>query len=285
MTNLADYSNALADLAEKAGPAIASLPFHGRTRSAFHWKDGFYVAAESAVETDETIELTLADGSTVSAEVAGRDPSSGIVLLKTAKATASFSNAAPVKPGNVVLVAGRADASPLASFGGVNEAGPAWRSMRGGLIDRRLGLAVPVDGRFEGGPVLDAEGMLVGMMLFGPRRRVLVIPAETIDRVAAVLREKGHVARGYLGASLHPVRQASVHGAMVMSLDESGPAQAAGIQLGDIVTAWNGEAVRGPRELVEKLSPDSVGTSVTFAIQRGGEERTVAVTIGARPVH
>jgi S1-C subfamily serine protease len=122
------------------------------------------------------------------------------------------------------------------------------------------------------------------MMLFGPRRRVLVIPAETIDRVAAVLREKGHVARGYLGASLHPVRHASVHGAMVMSLDESGPAQAAGIQLGDIVTAWNGEPVRGPRELVEKLSPDSVGTSVTLTIRRGGEERQVAVTIGARPV-
>jgi len=284
MTDLAEFSNALADLAEKAGPALASLPFHGRTRSAFHWKDGFYVAAESAVETDETIELTLADGSKAGAEVAGRDPSSGIVLLKTGKPAASFANAAPVRPGNVVLVAGQTDTSPLASFGSVNEAGPSWRSMRGGLIDRRLGLAVPVDGRFEGGPALDAEGKLVGMMLFGPRRRVLVIPAETIDRVAAVLREKGHVARGYLGAGLHPVRHASVQGAMVMSLDESGPAQAAGIQLGDIVTAWNGEAVRGPRGLVEKLSPDSVGTEVTLTIRRGGAEQTIAVTIGARPV-
>lgn len=284
MTNLAEFSNALADLAEKAGAALASLPFHGRTRSAFHWKDGFYVAAEAAVETDETIELTLADGSTANAEVAGRDPSSGIVLLKTGKTAASFTNAAPVRPGNVVLVVGRTDASPLASFGSVNEAGPSWRSMRGGLIDRRLGLAVPVDGRFEGGPVVDTEGKLVGMMLFGPRRRVLVIPAETIDRVAAVLREKGHVARGYLGAGLHPVRHASVQGAMVMSLDESGPAQAAGIHLGDIVTAWNGEPVRGPRGLVEKLSPDSVGTEVTLTIRRGGAEQTVVLTIGARPV-
>lgn len=284
MTNLAEFSNALADLAEGAGPALASLPFHGRTRSAFHWKDGFYVAAESAVESDETIELTLADGSTAAAEVAGRDPSSGIVLLKTGRPAGSIANSASVRPGNVVLVLGRTDASPLASLGSVNEAGPSWRSMRGGLIDRRLGLAVPVDGRFEGGPVLDAEGRLIGMMLFGPRRRVLVIPAETIDRVAAVLREKGHVARGYLGASLHPVRHASVEGAMVMGLDEKGPAQAAGIQLGDIVTAWNGEPVRGPRELVERLSPDSVGASVNFTIRRGGEERSLAVTIGERPV-
>lgn len=283
MTNLTDFSKSLADLAETAGPALASLPFHGRTRSAFHWKDGFYVAAESAVESDETVELTLADGSTVNAEVAGRDPSSGIVLLKTGKTAASFTKAALVRPGNVVLVVGKSDTS-LASFGSVNEAGPSWRSMRGGLIDRRLGLAVPVDGRFEGGPVVDAEGQLVGMMLFGPRRRVLVIPAETIDRVAAVLREKGHVARGYLGAGLHPVRHASVQGAMVMSLDESGPAQAAGIQLGDIVTAWNDEPVRGPRGLVEKLSPDSVGTEVTLTIRRGGAEQTVALTIGARPV-
>ncbi len=284
MTSLSELSKDLADLAGKAASGLASLPFHGRTRSAFHWKDGFYLAAESAVESDESIELTLADGSTVTAEVAGRDPSSGIALLKTGKPGPTFGNGAAVRPGNLVLVAGQTAGSPLASVGSVNEAGPAWRSMRGGLIDRRLGLSVPVDGRFEGGPVVDVEGRLVGMMLFGPRRRVLVIPAETIDRVAAVLREKGHVARGYLGASLHPVRQASVQGAMVMSLDENGPAQAAGIQLGDIVTAWNGEEVRGPRGLVEKLSPDSVGTTVNLTIRRGGEERSVAVTIGARPV-
>ena len=57
------------------------------------------------------------------------------------------------------------------------------------------------------------------------------MPYETIERAVATLREKGHVARGYLGAGLHPVRDRDAHGAMVMSLDDNGPAKAAGLSL------------------------------------------------------
>ena len=142
--------------------------------------------------------------------------------------------------------------------------------MRGGLIDRRIGLSGGLDGRFEGAAALDAEGALIGMVLFGPRRRALVIPAETIDRVAPVLAEKGRVGRGYLGAGLHPVRDVGLHGAMVMSLDEDGPAKKAGLHLGDIITAWNGEAVHGPRDLIRKLGSDSVGKKVALTLLRGG---------------
>jgi S1-C subfamily serine protease len=132
--------------------------------------------------------------------------------------------------------------------------------------------------------VLDAKGHLVGMLLFGPRRRALVIPYETIERTVAALKSKGHVSRGYLGAGLHPIRHGDVQGAMVMSIDEDGPAKAAGIVLGDIVTGWNGEPVRGPRELIRKLGPDSAGATVTLGVLRGGEAREVAITIGEKPL-
>ena len=155
--------------------------------------------------------------------------------------------------------------------------------MRGGLIDRRIGLSGGLDGRFEGAAALDAEGALIGLVLFGPRRRALVIPAETIDRVAPVLAEKGRVARGYLGAGLHPVRHVGLHGAMVMSLDEDGPAKQAGLFIGDVITAWNGEVVRGPRELIRRLGPDSVGQTVTLSLVRGGAEEKATLTVGERP--
>jgi S1-C subfamily serine protease len=285
--DLAAFSDAVAGIAEKATPLTASFKTqHGRTATAFHWGDGFYVAAEETIEPDEQQQLALASGETVSAELVGRDPSTGVALLKpgTDAPAAVLDKADPVRPGHLIVAAGRDGALPLAVLGTVGEAGPSWRSLRGGVIDSRINLAVMAGGRFEGGPVLDAKGRLVGMLLFGPRRRALVIPHETIERAVAVLKGKGHVSRGYLGAGLHPIRHGGVQGAMVMSLDEEGPAKAAGIVLGDIVTAWNGEPVPGPRELIRKLGPDSAGATVTLGVLRGGEARELAIVIGEKPL-
>ncbi|MBZ9998062.1 S1C family serine protease [Mesorhizobium sp. BH1-1-4] len=285
--NLSAFSDAIADLAAKAAPATASFAtHHHRTASAFHWGDGYFVTAEEAVEAGEEIELTLASGETVKAELVGRDPSTGVALLKpTDAATAPvLGKADAVLPGNIAIAIGSSQGSALAVSGSVGEVGPAWRSMRGGTIDRRINLAVGAGGRFEGGPVLDAKGALIGMLLFGPRGRALIMPYETIERAVATLREKGHVARGYLGAGLHPVRDRDAKGAMVMSLDDNGPAKAAGLSLGDIIVAWNGEAVHGPRELIRKLGPDSAGVSVTLGVVRGGEQRDVRLTVGEKPL-
>jgi S1-C subfamily serine protease len=287
--NLSAFSDAVADVAGGAAAAVASfVTHHHRTASAFHWRDGYFVSAEEAVEAGEEIELTLASGETVKAELVGRDPSTGVALLKPASAASDLpqlSPAAAVRPGHLAIAAGNSEGAALAVFGTVGEVGPAWRSMRGGTIDRRINLAINTGGRFEGGPVLDARGGLIGMLLFGPRRRALVMPYETIERAVATLREKGHVARGYLGAGLHPIRNGDTKGAMVMSLDDNGPAKAAGLHVGDIIVAWNGEAVPGPRELIRKLGPDSAGTSVTLGVSSGGVQRDVSITIGEKPLN
>lgn len=285
--NLPDFSRAVADLASSAAPALASLQVHPRhSVSAFHWRDGLYVTAEEAIDSGDELEITLHGGATAKAEMLGRDPSTGIALVKpeASSAPAAFAPAKETRVGSLAVIVGHGGASPLVAFGAVNEVGPSWRSMRGGLIDRRIGLAVPLDGRFEGAAALDGTGALIGLVLFGPRRRPLLIPAETVERTVATLKEKGHVARGYLGAGLHPVRHAAVKGAMVMSLDDDGPARAGGLHLGDIVTAWNGEEVQGPRDLLRRLGPDSVGTAVSLSIVRGGEKREMSVTIGSRPM-
>jgi S1-C subfamily serine protease len=285
--DLAAFSDAIADVAAGAEGALAALHLeHGRTASAFHWRDGIFVAAEERVDPDEPLKLTLPGGNTVAAMLKGRDPSTGIALLKpeTDGSWPVPAKAAPVRPGNLVVLAGRGAEGLIAVSGSVGESGPAWRSMRGGTIDRRIMVGASVGGRFEGGAVLDARGGLVGMLLFGPRFRALVIPHETIDRAVTQLLEKGHVSRGYLGASLHPVRDATLKGAMVMQLDDEGPARKAGLTIGDIIVGWNGDPVTGPRELIRKLGTDSVGADVKLWIMRGGESREVPVTIGGKPL-
>ena len=70
---------------------------------------------------------------------------------------------------------------------------------------------------------------------------------------------------------------------MVMSIDEEGPCKTAGLLVGDVVTAWNGEEVTGVRDVLRRLGPDSVGTKVVLGIVRAGEAATVDVVIAARP--
>jgi S1-C subfamily serine protease len=289
MSILSELSKDVADLAEAASAAVASIFVPRRwPASAVHWRDGLYVTAEEAIDGDDEVGILLPSKERLSAELVGRDASTGLALVRVGgQPAATFKPAAAVRPGSLAVAVGRSEEDVLVGFGPVSEAGPAWRSMRGGKIDRRIRLGIALDGRFEGGAALDTEGGLIGIVLFGPRRRPLVIPAETMERTATALADKGFVARGYLGAGLHPLRNhgqgGGQAGAMVMSIDEEGPCKTAGLLVGDVVTAWNGEEVTGVRDVLRRLGPDSVGTKVVLGIVRAGEAATVDVVIAARP--
>jgi hypothetical protein len=91
------------------------------------------------------------------------------------------------------------------------------------------------------------------------------------------------IARGYLGLGLQPVRiEGGGEGAMVMSVDATGPGSAAGVRQGDIVVGWNGQAL-GTVAIVRELGPASVGTVARVSATRAGEPLEFSVTIGARP--
>jgi S1-C subfamily serine protease len=122
------------------------------------------------------------------------------------------------------------------------------------------------------------------MAVFGPRRRVLVIPSATIDRVAAKLETLGRIPRGYLGLGLQPVKLDETGiGAMVMSVDAKGPGAKAGIRQGDVIVSYDGQPIRSVHALVRSLGPDSVGSVVRLALKRAGESVESVLTIGERP--
>jgi S1-C subfamily serine protease len=283
---LQSLSRDLADLVAAAGERVVAVS--GRERhasSGILWQSDLVVAAEEAIERDEDIEVTLPDGAKVPATLVGRDPSTDIALLRLDRGVrvAGFEPAEPARVGSIVAAVGRSGASPLAGLAIVAEAGEAWRSMRGGKIDAYVRLTASLDPRFEGGAAVDASGGLVGMIVAGPRRRVLVIPHATIARVAAELSEKGHVSRGYLGASLHPLHGRGDAGIIVVGLDESGPAKAAGVLIGDVIKSFDGEAVRSMHDLFARLGPESVGRTVALDLARAGAGVRVTVAIGERP--
>lgn len=290
-------SNHVANLLDGIAPRLVTI--HGRKRgtsSGFLWRPGLVITAEEALEFDEDVAITRPDGSQATGSLVGRDPSTDIALLRIDEQPLeeiAFSPTDSLRAGHLILAAGRQPEGLSAALGIVSLAGGAWRSLRGGHIDRRIHLDLRLNFQSEGGIALDTNGRIIGMTVLGPRGRVLVIPSETIERVAPQLLEKGRVARGYLGLGLQPVRidkaaadaagLAEPRGLIVISVDQDGPGHSAGIRQGDILIRWNADAVPSVRHVYRLLGPESVGQSVDLGIVRAGEHMTLAVEIRERP--
>jgi S1-C subfamily serine protease len=281
----ADLSSASADAVAALSPHVVEVKSHRSLASGFVWREGLIVTADETLGEDGKIEVELANGQVLDATLVGRDPATDIALLR-----ADGSQAKPVtfgtqsvRPGSFALIVAAAESAPLAAFGVIVTVGPAWQSMRGGLIDARLEMDVRLRYRAQGGLAIDGNGQVFGMAVCGPRGRTLIIPAATIDRITGQLAEHGRVPVAYLGAGLKdvPLDDGSF-GAMVITLDREGPAAAGGLHQGDIILSWAGTRMTHVHALLRALRAASVGSEVTLGVRRGGAPLEVSITIGDR---
>ncbi len=288
---LPEISANLARLVEGVSQSVVEVRNgRGTIASGIVWRPDLVITSEESLASSGSVTLALG-GPSLEAKIVGRDPSTGLALLRaenlSAPPSALVAGHAP-RTGELVIAAGRREQGVTARLGIVSLSAGPWRSMRGGHIDSLLRLDLTLDRRSEGGPLIDSEGRVFGIVLRGPRRSVLAIPAATIERIGTRILENGSVRPGYLGLGLHPVRvkqqdQEAGLGLMVLGVAPGGPGEAAGLMQGDVITAWNGEAVSGLRGVFRKLGPDSVGQSVDLAILRGGQKVAAKCVIGARP--
>jgi S1-C subfamily serine protease len=286
-TQIQDLSAALAGLVANAAPSVVAIHSSRSRSSGFVWRPGLIVTADEALAEDEEFTVMLPGGDTVAAQLAGRDPTTDVAVLRIDRSDLRAVSLveSPVAAGALAMAVGAEDGTSTTALGVVSRAAGPWRSMRGGEIDARIELDLRLRRSAEGGLVLNAAGQAIGMAVFGPRRRVLVIPSPTIERVAAKLESDGRIARGYLGLGLRPVAidGGSELGAMVMSVDPQGPGVAAGIHQGDILVAWNDQPILHVHSLLRALGPDSVGQAATLGLRRAGETQQVSITIAERP--
>ncbi|HEY7296526.1 MAG TPA: S1C family serine protease [Xanthobacteraceae bacterium] len=312
--HLIGLSDNMAQLVERAAGTVVAVHGRGhRSSSGIHWRSGVVVTAEECVDRDESITLTLPGGRVAEASFAGRDPTTDVAVFRfqpDGLPAATTVDAIP-SAGHLVLAVGNYEGAPLAQLGIVAYANGVWHSRRGGKIDRLVRLDLELNPRAEGGAVLDVQGRVIGMAVLGPRRRVLAIPSATIDRAVDQLLARGQVFRGYLGAGLQALTQHDHHhgrhrhrrhhqnhqrhqqadalqtptsGVLVVSVDPNGPSARAGILVGDIVTAWNGNPIGRVREVMRLLGPESVGSTIDLALIRAGSATETKVVIGERPV-
>jgi S1-C subfamily serine protease len=293
---LSALSRRLEELAPVPSGAVVGVRSHGRlAASGIVWKPGVVVTASDAIDSDDDLSVVTAD-KPLGARLAGQDPATGIAVLRVSEGLPEPQNlavGAGGRVGQMVLALGRGEEGIVASLGMVSVAGGTWQSRRGGRIDRLIRLDMRLGGQSEGGIVVDSAGAILGMVLLGPHRRPLVIPAATIERVAPKLLADGRIARGYLGVGLHSIRLddalAAVHAladrraSMVVSVDPDGPARKAGILIGDVIVELDGAPLPGPRSLLARLTPESVGSVAQLKLLRAGQTATARVAIGARP--
>ena len=285
-TQLQDLSDAFARLVGIAAPGIVAVQSHRSRSSGFFWCPGLIVTADEALSEEGDVAVTLPGGESVGARLVGRDHTTDIAVLRVDRSDLRpiRLESPPVAVGALALAVGADNGAPTAAFGVVSRSTGRWWSLRSGEIDARIELDLRMRQSAEGGLAIDAAGQAIGMAVFGPRRRVLVIPSATIERVATRLEKHGHIPRGYLGLGFQLVAiEDGRRGVMVMKVEPQGPAAKAGVHQGDIIVAWNGEPLRHARSLLRALGPDSVGQTITLGLRRGGEAKDVPLTIAERP--
>jgi S1-C subfamily serine protease len=304
-SSLNALSQQLAAAVETVGPAVVSVDARPRIHtSGVIWREGVVVSTNHTVRRDEDITVTLHDGREFPATLAGRDPATDLAVLRFESEGAAGAGVADetggvaaLRVGHFVLAAGRAHPSRgvTASFGILSVVGGGWRTWRGGDIDRLLRPDVSVFDGFSGGALLDTEGRIIGINTTGLARGVgLTIPAATVNRVADSLLRQGRVTRPYLGVGmLHRVplpeklrekfNLPQSSGLMLLAVEADGPADKAGLTIGDILLSLGGRAIPDADDAQALLGGIEVGAVTRAEILRGGEVKEVDITLGERP--
>jgi S1-C subfamily serine protease len=295
MQTLLSLSNDLAAAVERAAPAIVAV--HARPRlpsTGVLWRPGIVVTAEHAVRVDEEIRVAWSDGRAAPATLVGRDPGTDLAVLRIAESDrlgAEIGDSAELKAGNLVLAVGY---GPRVSWGVVSAVGGAWRTSRGGEVDRFLRVDLVLYPGFSGGPLVNASGKVAGLVTSGLSRQLeLAVPTSTVTRVVDELLATGRVSRGYLGIGLQSVAlpealkrlapDSGARGVIVVSIETDGPAARAGLMLGDVLVALEGTPLHDPGDVQAAVAGRKVGTAVTVSLIRAGAPLQVAVTLAERP--
>jgi serine protease Do len=256
--------------------------------------DGYFVTNNHVVENATKVTVIFDNGDEKTATVVGTDKRTDLAVVKVDGVTdlpfVSFA-ADDVRVGDWVVAVG----NPF-GLGGTVTAGivsARGRDIAGSAQGDFLQIDAAVNTGNSGGPAFNLKGEVVGVntAIFSPNGGnvgiAFAIPSNIVKQVTGQLIANGSVTRGFLGVGIQDVTRdiadsvglKTAHGALVTEPSEGGPAQKAGINSGDIITAVDGDEITNALDLSRTIAGKDPGTEVKLTLWRNNKEETVSVKL------
>jgi len=297
MSVLAQLSRDLAALVARAAPAVVGLA-HGRGQGSgmVLAADGYILTNSHVARSLDGLRVHLAGGDTLPGELVGADDHTDLAVVRVQARLPEalvLAEAEPLSVGQLVVAIG----NPLGfersvSLGVVSALFRSLPTNAGGLLEGLVQTDAAVNPGNSGGPLVDAEGRVVGIttaMIAYASGIGFAIPASTASWVAAVLIQKGEVQRPFLGITargeeLGPqlaVQTGQPRAVRVMGVGSGTPADESGLRKDDVLLAANGRPVATVDDLQRVIVLS--GPEVRLAVRRGSEDRQLLVRPAPRP--
>lgn len=311
----------LADLVEEVNPAVVTVinqqtfggfydqsgePQTAGTGTGFFIsEDGYLVTNNHVIEGSDDVSIIFADGTQVDANLVGTDPLTDLAVIKVDGEIPGYvelGNSAELRPGERVIAIG----SPLGSYTNTVTEGIVsgiGRRVQGtsAAIDNLIQHDAAINPGNSGGPLFTLDGKVVGVNTLVVRQSGngisaeglgFAIPSDTVAQVSEAIISDGRVERPYLGITFLPLSPTAAatleldvdYGALIEEI-QPGPASDAGLQVEDVITQIDGEAVNEDNTLTDLLFEYKPGDTVALTVYRSstGETLTLDVTLGTRP--
>ncbi len=294
----------IAAVAKKVYPSVVRVEVRNGLRRVATGvvveKGGYVVTTALVSPREEKISVTTSEGKTVEAEFLGFDTETQLALLKAKDAglpALSLGKASDLAPGSWICVVGVSPERTAAVVQGIVSS----------VAEDKIRLNVWVTPGASGGPVVDAEGRMVGLLrgIYMDERPVVfqfrdreqsgsgvvvgsraeapssgmaqAVPVEVVKDVVAAIKEKGRVERGWLGVSIGEDEDGR---AVIRSIDEESPAELAKLREGDIVLRAGDRDVAGPDVLAAEIRKRKPGQEIVLKIERDGKPMDIKVKLG-----
>ena len=249
---------------------------------------GTILTAYAVVGQAESVSVDV-NGRTFPAKILGRDPRSGVAVLKiNANQTPhlSFGEGMRLRPASaVVSVAFPYDLKAEPTFGFV--AGFDVKYLTRFFATTHLRANLPIKPGQIGGPLLDSQGKVVGVLMLeiDEGKACYALPIEAAAKVASDIQKYGEPRHGWMGVGVMPDRSRPERGAPVFvdRLYKGTPAEKSGLKMGDEVISIGNRPVREPSDILDAAFFSEVGGKVPVKVKRDGKEQIFTITVSARP--
>jgi serine protease Do len=263
--------------------------------------DGYILTNNHVVDHADKVTVRLQDRRTLTAKVVGTDPTYDIALLKVDAGSSlpavHIGDSRTLKPGQWVLAIGSPFGFDYTVTQGIVSA--VGRSLGGGdqPYTSFIQTDVPINRGNSGGPLFNLDGQVVGInsQIYsntgGYMGVAFSIPIDVAMDAVRQIKDHGYVSRGMIGVHIQGVDADKAKalglkravGALIAGVDDGSPGAKAGLQVGDLIQAYDGHEVIGAGDLPPMVAATKPGTTVPVQILRDGKQQTIDVKIGELP--